>query len=141
MSAARALNVIHIAEFNTTSDVDRNADMRRAIRRRVLKGAIVAFNNRHCTVACTVRDISATGARLRSDGSVNMPDTFELLIELDGVEADCEVVWRKGNEVGVRFKGAPRRTIPKRRQALSVSLPDRGGSLRRNRRPVDETER
>lgn len=139
MSAARALNVIHISGFATSDDAQRSGDMRRAVRRRVLKGAIVAFNNRHCTVACTVRDISATGARLRSDGSINIPDTFELLIELDGVEADCEVVWRKGNEVGVRFKGAPRRTIPKRRQALSVSLPDRGGSLRRNRRPVDET--
>ena len=74
-------------------------DGRMAPRRRVLKAGIAASNDRHLTIACAVRDLSATGARLRVEGSLSIPDTFELIIEVDGIEANCEVVWRKGNEV------------------------------------------
>ena len=83
-------------------------------RRRVLKAGVVAYNDRHVTLPCTVRDLSATGARVRVEGSVSAPDTFELIIDIDGFEANCQVVWRKGNEIGVRFLGAPRMVAPKR---------------------------
>ena len=63
---------------------------RRSLRRRVLKGGIVAFNDRHSTLPCSVRDVSDMGARLRVTGSVSVPDTFELIIEFDGLEAPCE---------------------------------------------------
>ena len=55
-------------------------------RRRVLKGSIILFNDRHSTLPCTVRDLSATGARVRVESSVTAPDAFILLIELDGFE-------------------------------------------------------
>ncbi len=139
MSALQALNVVHMGDVARHDDATNPADKRRALRRRVLKGAIAAFNDRHCSVACTVRDISSTGARLRTEGSVNIPDTFELLIELDGTEADCEVVWRKGDEVGVRFIGAPRRAAPRRRQTLAVATPESRVTLRRNRKPYSST--
>ena len=51
-------------------------DGRVAPRRRVLKAGIAASNDRHLTIACTVRDLSATGARLRAEGSLSIPDTF-----------------------------------------------------------------
>jgi len=110
-------------------------DKRRSARRRVLKGAIVAFNDRHCTLPCTVRDISETGARLRLTGSVNAPDTFELIIQLDGFEASCEVIRRSGDNIGVRSLSAPRRTPPKRTQIVNPLAPAQTSSLRKKTKP------
>ena len=106
-------------------------DGRIAARRRVLKAGIAASNDRRLTVACTVRDVSATGARLRVDCSLNIPDTFELIIAVDGLEADCQVVWRKANEVGVRFLAAPRMVAAKRAQVINPLVPQKAPTLRR----------
>jgi hypothetical protein len=106
-------------------------DARMSPRRRVLKAGIAASNDRHITVACTVRDLSDTGARLRVEGSLNIPDTFELIIAVDGLEANCEVMWRKGNEVGARFLGAPRMVTAKRAQVIDPLIPPKAPSLRR----------
>ncbi len=88
--------------------VDNPKERRTSPRRRILKGAIATFQDRRFTVACTVRDLSATGARLRVEGSVPAPDKFVLVIEADHSEADCEVVSRKGKDIGVRFVSPPR---------------------------------
>ena len=106
-------------------------DGRVALRRRVLKAGIAASNDRHLTVACTVRDVSPTGARLRAESSVSIPDTFELIIEVDGLEADCQVVWRKANEVGVKFLAAPRIVAVKRAQVINPLTPAKAPTLRR----------
>ena len=108
-----------------------DGDGRMAARRRVLKSGIAASNDRRLTVNCTVRDISDTGARLRVEGSMTVPDTFELLIPLDGLEAPCQVVWRKGGDVGVKFLSAPRIAAPKRAQVISTVVPAKAISLRR----------
>jgi hypothetical protein len=93
-------------------------EKRRTPRRRVLKGGIIAFNDRHSTLPCTVRDVSEGGARLRVETSVIAPDLFVLIIELDGVEMDCEVVLRRAKELGVKFTSAPRTVTPRRRQVV-----------------------
>jgi len=106
-------------------------DGRTAPRRRVLKAGIAASNDRRLTVACTVRDLSATGARLRVESSLSVPDTFELIIEVDGLEASCEVAWRRANEVGVRFLSAPRIVAAKRVQVVNPLAPAKAPTLRR----------
>lgn len=93
-------------------------DNRRAPRRRMLKAGIIAFNRRFATLPCAVRDLSETGALLRMSGVANVPDHFELIVELDGLEADCEVVWRQGRDLGVRFSAPPRKVPPRRAQAF-----------------------
>lgn len=103
---------------------------RSAARRKQLKAGIISFNNRHSTLPCSVRDISETGARLEAVAA-SVPDTFLLIVELDGLEAECEVVWRKVNFVGVRFTSKPRRTEPKRIQVVQAIGPKAGPSLRR----------
>jgi hypothetical protein len=106
-----------------------------ARRRRVLKAGIIAFNGRHSTLPCTVRNISATGAHLRMHGSsASAPDTFELIVELDGLEASCTVMWRRGEDIGVRFEGEPRKIAPKRAQVVSAVVPAKAASLRRKPR-------
>lgn len=115
------------------NDQAQNAD-RAFQRRRVIKGGMIAFNLRRLTYPCVVRDLSVAGARLQTDTPGNIPDTFDLLIELDGFEAECEVMWREGKQVGVRFLAEPRATAPKRKQVvfssdqapvMSVRLADR----------------
>jgi hypothetical protein len=58
---------------------------------------------------CMITDISKQGARLFADG-VEVPDQFHLLISGEnGSRRECEVVWRLGGEIGVRFIGAEQR--------------------------------
>jgi len=106
-------------------------ETRGAPRRRVLKSGIIAFNSRYSALPCTVRNLSTTGAHLHAEGSINTPDTIELLIALDGFESSCEVVWRKDEAIGVRYLAAPRTTTPKRLQVVNALVPVRPPTLRR----------
>jgi hypothetical protein len=124
--------VVPFSAIGNTLVKETQNDGRTSPRRRVLKAGIAASNDRHITVACTVRDVSATGARLRTESSLNIPDTFELIIDVDGLEANCEVVWRKGNEVGARFLGAPRMVSAKRTQIITPLVPAKAPTLRRS---------
>ena len=111
-------------------------EKRRGPRRRVLKGAIVAYNDRRSTMPCFVRDISDTGARLRIDGSINAPDKFDLIIEIDGLEVPCEVVSRKGSEIAVRFISPPCMKAPRRVQIVQALVPTKPPTLRRQPKPA-----
>ena len=106
-------------------------ELRVSQRRRVLKGAVAAFNARHSTIPCTVRDMSDTGCRLLTAGSISIPDTFELMIELDGTVVGCQVVRRSKTELGVAFIGLIEQRAPERLQALSMTRPTSAPSLRR----------
>ena len=89
-------------------------DKRRLPRHRILKGSLIAVPGHHTAIPCAVRDLTEMGARLKlQDAAALLPERFELIIEIDGFEAECHVVWRKGSELGVSFlqtrRGAPRR--------------------------------
>ena len=104
---------------------------RKASRRRILKSGVIAFNDRFSALPCTVRDLSPSGAHLHVEGTTNVPNTFELIIELDGLEAQCEVAWRKDKEIGVRFTSPPRMGTPRRSQIVKALVPQQAPSLRR----------
>src|SRR5262245_19079840 len=95
-------------------------EQRGSARRRVLKGAIILCHDRRSALPCTVRDLSATGARLRVESAVTVPKQFILVVELDGVEADCEIVYRRAKEVGVRFVSPMRGVRPIRMQIVKA---------------------
>jgi len=80
-----------------------------------------------------VRDISPEGARLQLSGSVDAPDTFELFIELDGSWADCTVIWRNGNTIGVHFAAPLAVATPARSQVVKALVPAEKPSLRRRK--------
>lgn len=113
-------------------------ERRQAPRRRVLKGGVVAYHDRFSSLSCTVRDISATGARLRMESSIIVPDRFELIIEIDGMEVLCEVVARRGNEIAVRFVAPPRVVTPRRAQVVKAVVPTGPPTLRRKPKPTDQ---
>lgn len=90
--------------FEVTGDLRNGQGNRRgATRSRVARTATILEQATPTPVPCVVLDISESGARLDVDASATVPQHFKLLIDVDGSERRCEVVWRKENAVGVRF--------------------------------------
>ena len=58
-------------------------------------------------VPCIIADVSATGARLATDHMDILPNEFDLALNAD-IMRKCQVVWRKKNEVSVKFLPAPK---------------------------------
>lgn len=69
---------------------------------RALKGARAVIGNGHSTFDCTIRNLSATGAKVVFESTVPIPAAFELRFE-DGQSHQCEVRWRTPKEIGVLF--------------------------------------
>ena len=81
--------------------VEKTADSRKAARRKVLKTGKIHFGKKR--EVCTVRDISASGASLELARSVDVPDRFTLVLEMESASRLCNVVWRKERTLGVQF--------------------------------------
>jgi hypothetical protein len=78
-------------------------DHRVAARRKVLKGAKISFHQLGTSTACTVRNISETGACLVVESQLGIPNDFDLVLESDRAIKHCHVEWRAGNRLGVSF--------------------------------------
>lgn len=77
-------------------------ERRTATRSRALKSGRVVTNNGHSTHDCMVRNLSAQGAKLVFETTIDIPDQFQLRLE-DGVLRPCTVRWRKARDIGVSF--------------------------------------
>lgn len=78
-------------------------ERRRAARNRLFQPASVVFNGRQSMFACSLRNLSESGALVRLTDWTALPATFE--IETPG-EAGTRLVrqrWRRGDDVGVAF--------------------------------------
>ena len=78
-------------------------DLRIETRQRTLEPGFIVTHSDASGIGCTIRDFSDSGARLRVENGYQLPPTFKLKTETDPVGNHCEVVWRKSDEVGVRF--------------------------------------
>ncbi len=72
------------------------------VRRRVLKGARIAFKDHATTMDCVVRNLSDRGACLNVESPIGIPDSFDLLLD-DASVRHCRVTWRKATQIGVAF--------------------------------------
>ena len=81
----------------------RECSDRRAPRRRILKGVRIGFGNDFCSVEGVMSNISDTGALIKLQDGLLIPDEFMIHNELDGYKVSCRVVRRTGNTIGVRF--------------------------------------
>ena len=79
-----------------------SSEKRAAPRYRVLKGATIAFDGNG--VACTVRNLSSSGAAVELAGPVRLPPSFMLLIEKDQFIRRCRPVWSSDKRIGVAFE-------------------------------------
>jgi hypothetical protein len=81
---------------------ERGPERRDGPRRRVLKSALIVFNDGHCTLGCYILDVSDSGALVRPSDIFLCPAEFVLQPRV-GSRRNCEVVWRKTDQVGVRY--------------------------------------
>lgn len=100
-------------------------DRRREPRQRVLKGGKVLFD--HSTFDCHVIEISGSGARVRFNIPVALPEEFVLRLR-DGASYPAVRRWSLGNEVGMEFTGP---AIANNDEALGRSAADALEMLRR----------
>ena len=76
-------------------------EKRAAPRYRVLKGGTIAFDG--SGVACTVRNLSSSGAAVELANRVSLPPSFMLVIEADQFIRRCHPVWSNDKRIGVAF--------------------------------------
>ena len=74
-------------------------ERRGVVRHAVTTPATIAFGG--TAVACTVRDVSATGAGLDLASRPRLPKTFTLMAA--GSALPCRAIWRRGKQVGIAF--------------------------------------
>lgn len=77
-------------------------ERRAAPRQRVYKRGTIAFNG--TAFDCTIRNLSAGGARIDLEGPVRLPQHFMLVIETDKVSHRCRPVWGSAQRVGLAFE-------------------------------------
>jgi PilZ domain len=111
MSDARA------AGGGTASQSALEAEHRSGRRQKQLKSGIIVMNDRRSTLACTIRDISESGARLKLGSVVNLPQDFELILVNERKIVPVQKCWHSHPECGVSFTGpmrpAPTLALPK----------------------------
>lgn len=78
-------------------------ETRRSPRQRVLKAGRIIYGGGSIVIDCTIRNLSATGARLQVPTSVAIPERFEFAETSAGKRHHATVVWRKGDLMGIRF--------------------------------------
>ncbi|WAP68195.1 PilZ domain-containing protein [Jiella pelagia] len=89
--------------MTATSPDFEGAERREAPRMRVLKRAKLIFNGGFSTFDCIVRNISATGALLTIDDSVQLPKEFRIRIGEDQAIRPAELIYRRSMFAGIRF--------------------------------------
>jgi hypothetical protein len=73
-------------------------------RHRTLKAGKIVFNHHFSVVDCTVRNLSAHGARLDVPSTFGIPDDFDLLVEPDKAMRARRVAWKDEHRLGVTFR-------------------------------------
>ncbi|MCG6856666.1 MAG: hypothetical protein LJE67_01210 [Salaquimonas sp.] len=70
----------------------------------------IHFSGRRPPVTCLVHDVSGVGARIEAASS-ELPNHFILANHAKRLRAVCEIVWRNGAQLGVRFVTPPRQMV------------------------------
>jgi hypothetical protein len=91
-------------------------DRRVAPRKSAATNALISSPELSLPMACLVRDVSTTGARITLvassenllGGRAKLPTRFVLDMRLDRMVVECAIAWRSGAAVGVRFVSKPR---------------------------------
>lgn len=76
-------------------------ERRHQIRARTLKSARILLNQ--SVIDCVVRDLSQTGACLKVESTLGIPDRFDVMFDVDKSIRPCRLVWHKGKQIGVEF--------------------------------------
>ena len=83
-------------------------DRRCSPRLKVLKKGKLILPNHTSVLDCMIRDVSGSGARLSCESAGMVPGELQLLFHAVRELRQVEVVWRRHDELGVRFLSPPR---------------------------------
>ena len=81
-----------------------NVDARRAPRLKAIKAGQIIIVSTGTALDCAIRNISATGALIRFDNPVDLPEYVELVIVSHDIHVRANVAWQSGKEAGVEFE-------------------------------------
>lgn len=84
---------------------DKQPSQSRNCRRRMIKKTIISNDDRTISYDCVLSNISETGAKVKFTELFLLPPKIWLHVEIDGFEVECEKVWHRGLEMGVKFVG------------------------------------
>ena len=80
------------------------ATKKREVRKSLRQPGWITLEGGFATRQCIVEDLSTTGAKVTIDDPIVLPDSFRLAFARDArTGRNCEVVWRRGESVGVKF--------------------------------------
>jgi PilZ domain len=83
---------------------DYHGDERRGEhRRRILKGALLQFNNGFGSLECVLRDLSSDGARISMAQTTGVPTRFKLSIAGEKTPIEAIIRWRTPRDMGLGF--------------------------------------
>ena len=76
-------------------------------------GAWITFDGDIRSYECRVLDVSASGAKLLADVDALVGSSFKLSVApYSLVRKPCEVVWRRGRQLGVKFTNKAEEPAP-----------------------------
>lgn len=99
----------------TESANPQETERRRALRLRTLLSGIALFDDRTSTMDCTIRSLSAYGARVELAEAYRLPQAFDLSIPHHQQVHRAEVIWRRGECAGLALSDVKPREAPARR--------------------------
>ena len=77
---------------------------KREARKSLRQPGWITFDGGFAARQCVVQDISTTGAKVTIDDPNTLPGKLRLALSRDArTGRNCEVVWRRGKSVGVKF--------------------------------------
>jgi hypothetical protein len=77
---------------------------KRAARKSLRQPGWISFEGGFAARPCVVQDMSATGAKVTIDDPNTLPGKLRLALSRDArTGRNCEVVWRRGKSVGIKF--------------------------------------
>lgn len=95
-----------------------NVSKRKADREDRSKAASINTDGSDQSRSCTIRDISAGGARISVTSQYGIPDQVLLICRAENLFALAAIAWRRENELGLRFvKRGTEQSLPQMRAA------------------------
>ncbi len=80
---------------------------KRDARRSVQQAGWITLDGGFAARPCQVLDLSASGAKLTVEDPTSVSNKIKLGFSRDGRSArSCDVIWRRGKTLGVKFSGA-----------------------------------
>ena len=77
---------------------------KREVRKSLRQPGWITLDGGFAARQCVVQDMSATGAKITIDDPNMLPAKLRLALSRDArTGRPCEVVWRRGKSVGVKF--------------------------------------